>query len=136
MSRSGGQSLVELALCAPIAMLLALGGTAAVQVADARAGLDAATQAAAAAAARSSDPASARLAAEQRFMAMLGGYPVQAPVLRTNLGGFNRNDEVTATSSGRVDIGWASMLLLPSQVVLESKAVVRLEPWRTHGGSP
>ena len=135
MSRSTGQSLVELALCAPIAMLLALGGAATVRVADAHAGLSAATQAAAAAAARSPDPVSARLAAEDRFLSVLGGYPVQSPVLRLTLGSFNRADEITATSSGWVDIGWASMLLLPGRVNLESKAVVHIESWRTHRGS-
>ena len=132
MNRKRGQSLVELAVCAPIAMLLALGGAAAVRVADGHAGLDAATQAAAAAAARSPDSFGATRAAEQRFFSVLGGYPVHSPVLRVTLGSFNRGDEVTATSSGWVDVGWASMLLMPSHVNLESKAIAHVESWRTH----
>jgi len=45
LKRARAQALLELALCAPIAILLALGTVAAVQIAGARAGLDAATQA-------------------------------------------------------------------------------------------
>ena len=132
MTKPKGQSLVELALCAPIVMLLAVGATASGEVADAHAGLEGATQAAAAAAARGPDPASAKRAANLRFYAMLGGYPVQEPVLRITLGAFNRTDVVTATASGFVDIGWASFVFLPRRVSLESRAVVHLESWRTH----
>ncbi len=44
-----GQALVELAICAPVVALLGVGAAAVVQIADAGAGLDAATQAAVAA---------------------------------------------------------------------------------------
>jgi uncharacterized protein (UPF0333 family) len=41
-----GQALLELALCAPVVILIAVGVAAVVQVQDASAGLDAATHAA------------------------------------------------------------------------------------------
>jgi Flp pilus assembly protein TadG len=130
-----GQSMVELALCAPILMLLALGAAAAVQVAEARAGLDAATQAAAAAAARAPDAASAQSNAEQRFESMIAGYPLRSAVLHVTLGSFGRADQVAATSSGSVDIAWAAFFL-PGRVALRSAVVVHLEPWRTRRSAP
>jgi Flp pilus assembly protein TadG len=133
--RQRGQSIVELALCAPILMLLALGAAAAVQVADAGAGLDAATQAAAAAAARAPDGASAQGDAEQRFESMIAGYPLRSAVLHVALGSFGRADQVVATASGSVDIAWAAFFL-PGRVVLKSAAVVDLEPWRTRRSGP
>ena len=54
-----GQALLELALCAPVVLLLALGGAAVVQLQDATAGLDAATTAAAEMASRAPDPRTA-----------------------------------------------------------------------------
>jgi Flp pilus assembly protein TadG len=130
-----GQSMVELALCAPILMLLALGAAAAVQVAEARAGLDAATQAAAAAAARAPDAASAQSNAEQRFESMIAGYPLRSAVLHVTLGSFGRADQVAATASGSVDIAWAAFFL-PGRVALRSAVVVHLEPWRTRRSAP
>ena len=73
---SRGQALLELSVCAPVVMLLTLGTVAGGQVIDARAGLDAATNAAAAAAARAPDPASAQSAAHARFQSMIAGYPL------------------------------------------------------------
>jgi Flp pilus assembly protein TadG len=132
---SRGQSLVELALCAPIIMLLALGAAAAVQVADANAGLDAATHAAAAAAARAPDAAGALNDAQQRFESMIAGYPLDSAVIHVTLGGFSRADQVVASASGCVDISWAAFFL-PARVALNSTVVVPLEPWRTHRASP
>jgi Flp pilus assembly protein TadG len=130
------QALLELALCAPIVILLALGTVAAVQVAGARAGLDAATQAAADVAARSSDPSRALTAAQQRFASVVNGYPLRSTTLTITFGGFNRAGQVVAASSGFVDLGWAGFLLLPSHVMLQSQVALRLEPWRTHRQSP
>ena len=136
MRGNRGQSLMELALCAPILLLLTLGTAATVQIADARAGLDAATQAAAGAAARAQDSTSAAAAAQTRFASVVSDYPLRAAALRLSLGDFNRAGKVTASSAAYVDVGWAAMLLFPSHVVLESHVIVELEPWRTHRSTP
>lgn len=132
MRSARAQALLELALCAPVVILLALGTVAAVQVAGARAGLDAATQAAADAAARAPDPVTAAAAAQERFTALVGNSPIRSATLTVSLGDFDRAGHVTASSSARVDLGWAAMLLLPSQITLQSHVMVSLEPWRTH----
>jgi Flp pilus assembly protein TadG len=132
MKRNRGQSLLELALCAPIVIFLALGAVATVQVAGARAGLDAATQAAVGAAARAPDPTSAAAAAQARFASVVSDYPLRDAALRLSVGDFTRAGEVTASSSAFVDVDWAAVLLLPSHVALQSQFVLRLEPWRTH----
>jgi hypothetical protein len=126
------QALLELALCAPIVILLALGTLATVQVAAARAGLDAATQAAAAAAARAPDSSTAAAAAQERFGSVIADYPLRSATLKLSIGGFNRAGPIDAYSSGLVDLGWAGFLLLPSHLTLQSQVVLRLEPWRTH----
>jgi Flp pilus assembly protein TadG len=132
---SRGQSLVELAVCAPVVMLLALGAVASVQVIDARAGLDAATQAAAAEAARAPDPATAAIAASTRFDSMAAGYPLRSPRVSISIGAFGRTDEVVASGTGAVDVGWAS-LIFPRRLTLEFRATVPIEPWRSHRPSP
>lgn len=126
-----GQSLVELAVCVPAILLLALGAIATVQVFDARSGLEAATQAAAAEAARAPDPASAQTEAQARFASMIAAYPVGSAHLVLSFGGFARGDEVRATGSGTVDISWAA-LVFPRSLTLESGCVVPVEPWRSH----
>jgi Flp pilus assembly protein TadG len=126
------QALVELALCAPIVILLALGTVGTVQVAGGRAGLEAATQAAANAAARAPDAATAVAAAQQRFSSLVADYPLRSAMLRISVGNFDRASQVTASSSARVDLAWAALVLLPSQVTLRSQVVLRLERWRTH----
>jgi Flp pilus assembly protein TadG len=131
-----GQSLLELALCAPILVLLALGTVATVQIADARAGLDAATEAAADVAARSPDAATALTSGQARFASVLADYPVRAASLRLSVGDFGRTSQVTATSNGFVDVGWAAMLPLPSRVMLQSQVTLQLEAWRTHRSRP
>jgi Flp pilus assembly protein TadG len=128
---SRGQSLVELAVCAPLVLLLTLGAAAAVQVIDASAGLQAATQSAAAEAARAPDPASAERAARARFQSMVADYPLRSPHLSITAGRFSRTDEVIATASGAVDISWAG-LFFPRRLTLDSQAVVPLESWRSH----
>ncbi|HVS48900.1 MAG TPA: hypothetical protein VHJ99_08365 [Candidatus Dormibacteraeota bacterium] len=128
---SRGQSFVELAVSAPVILLLALGASATVQIVDARAGLDAATQAAAAEVARAPDPTRAQAAAQVRFSSMVTSYPLRLTRLNVTLGHFNRTDQVVAIASGTVDISWAA-LLLPSRLTLESRASVPLESWRSH----
>lgn len=132
MTRNRGQSLLELALCAPIVILLALGAAATAQIAGARAGLDAATQAAAGAAARAPDATSAARAAQARFASAVSDYPLRGAALRLSVGEFQRAGQVIASSSAFVDVGWAALLLLPSHVTLQSQVVLHLEPWRTH----
>jgi Flp pilus assembly protein TadG len=125
-----GQSLVELAVCAPVIMVLTLGAVATVQVVDARAGLQAATVAAAAEAARAPDPASAQAEAQARFSSIIAGYPLRSAHLSVTIGRFSRTDNVLATSSGVVDVSWAA-LVLPTRLTLESRAIVPLESWRS-----
>lgn len=132
MRCSRGQALLELALCAPIVMLLALGTVAIVQLAGARAGLEAATQAAADAAARASNATSALTDAQVRFRSVVASYPLQSATLIVSVGDFNRAGVVAASSSARVGLDWAAFLLMPSQVTLRFQVVVPLEPWRTH----
>ena len=131
MKWSSGQALLELALCAPLVVLLALGTVAAVQLAGARAGLDAATQAAADAAARAPDAATAVEAGRERFSSVIAGYPVASTSLTLSVGDFARTGSVMASSSARVDVAWAAFLLLPGRVTLRSVVVVAIEPWRT-----
>jgi Flp pilus assembly protein TadG len=127
-----GQSLVELAVCAPIVMVLTLGVVATVQVVDAQAGLEAATQAAAAEAARAPDRASAQAEAQARFSSMVMGYPMRSPHLTVTIGGFSRTDQVLATASCVADLSWAA-LVLPTRLTLESRVIVPLESWRSRG---
>jgi Flp pilus assembly protein TadG len=136
MTSARGQALLELALCAPLVVLLALGAVGAVQVAGARAGLDAATQAAANAAARAPDPGTAVATARERFSSVIADYPVVSPTLSISVGDFGRAGSVSASSSARVELAWAGFLLLPDRVTLRSHVVVPLEPWRTRGSSP
>ncbi|HEV3102077.1 MAG TPA: hypothetical protein VG426_07025 [Candidatus Dormibacteraeota bacterium] len=131
MKMARGQALLELALCAPIVILLALGVTAVVEVQDAVLGLDAATHAAASAAARAPDSAAADAAARTRFAAVAAGYPIHGAALNVSFGAFSRGTEVTATSVAFVDVGWAG-LILPHRVDLHSRAVIHVELWRSH----
>lgn len=128
--------MVELAVCAPIVALLALGAAAIAQVADARAGLDAATQAAAAAAARAPDPSSAEAAAQSQFDAMVTAYPLTGCELRLDLGSFGRNAIARASSKGSVQLAWASLLPFQTRLDLEAAASADLEPFRSRAPTP
>jgi hypothetical protein len=112
-------------------MLLTVGAVASVQVIDARAGLDAATMAAAASAARAPDPATAESVARSRFLSIVEGYPLSSSRLDIVSGQFGRSDQAIAIATGVVDISWAS-LVFPARLTLASRAAVPLEPWRTH----
>ena len=128
-----GQSLVELAVCAPVVTLLALGAVTLVHVTDARQGLEAATQAAVAAAARAPDAASAKSAARQRFMEVASRYPLREPVLRLTLGAFERGGSLIADSSASAELAWGGFLGLPDSIVLRATAETRVEAWRSRG---
>jgi Flp pilus assembly protein TadG len=135
MTWGRGQALLELAVCAPVLVLLALGVGAVVQVQDAAAGLDAATTAAASAASRAPDPITAEQAARARFAAVVAAYPLSQAVLHIGLGNFSRATDVSVTADAFVDVAWAG-LVLPHRFHLQSRAVIRLEPWRTHRTTP
>ena len=130
---SRGQSLVELAVCAPVALTLVLVVVAAVEVAAAQSGLDAATQAAVAAAARAPNPDMAAAAAHSRFGAVLMAYPVTDPQLVLALGDFGRAGPVTATATGIVAVGPPGLGVVPGMIRLHSHAVAPLETWRSRG---
>jgi Flp pilus assembly protein TadG len=134
MRPRSGQALLELALCAPVVVLLALGVAAVVQVQDAASGLDAATHAAASAASRAPNLLTAEAVARARFAAVVTGYPLRGAVLRISFRAFSRASEVTVISEAFVDLGWAG-LVVPHRFGLRSLAVVRTEPWRTHRAS-
>ena len=127
-----GQALIELALCAPLVILLALGTVVSIQVASARAGLDAATRAAAEVAARAPDAETAIAAGHERFTAVVTGYPVRSAILVLSVGDFSRTASVTASSSASIDIAWAAFLVLPGRLTIRSQVRVDLEPWRSH----
>lgn len=129
--RQRSQALLELAVCAPVVLVLALGAVAIVQIEDAARGLDASTQAGAAAAARAPDPTTATAAARARFASVAAAYPLEAATIQMSLGDFSRGGEVTAASTAIVAIGWA-VVGMPNRVQLRSRATVKLEPWRTH----
>ena len=131
MKMNGGQALVELALCAPVVVFLTLGTAAVVQVEDATAGLDAATHAAATAAARAPDPVTANAAARSTFDAGVASYPLSGTTVQISVGGFGRSTDVTVTSQGFVDVGWAAVVS-PHRLGVHSRAVMGLERWRTH----
>jgi Flp pilus assembly protein TadG len=127
-----GQALIELALCVPLVVLLALGTVASLQVASARSGLDAATQAAAEVAARAPNQQTAIAAANVRFHGVIAGYPVRSAELVLSVGDFDNRGSVTASSSASIDIAWAAFLLLPGRLTLRSEVRLPLESWRSH----
>jgi hypothetical protein len=131
VKRSHGQALVELAVCMPFVVLLGVGATAVVDVADATSGLRAATDEAVAAAAAAPDAASARAAAQSRFAAVIADYPVNSPSLRLLDGPFARGGTLSAASTGYVDLGWAAMAVVPARIQIAAAASMRIEPWRT-----
>src|SRR5260370_35927331 len=127
MKFNRGQALLELALCAPVVTLLAIGVAAVVQVEDASAGLDAATHAAASVAARAPDSVTANSAARARFAAVLLAYPLRDATLGASFGRFSRADEVTVTSEASADIGWAG-LVVPHRRQPPARPPYRLDP--------
>jgi Flp pilus assembly protein TadG len=132
MRLTRGQALIELALCAPLVILLALGTVGSIQVASARAGLDAATRAAAEVAARAPNSEAAIAAGHQRFTELVAGYPMRSATLVLSVGDFSRTAGVTASSSATIDIAWGAFLALPGPLTLHSQVRVALETWRSH----
>ena len=131
MNRRHGQSLVELAICLPVLVVLTLGGAAVARVADARSGLDAATQAALAAAARSRDEASARSAGAQEFALAIAGYPVTGSALTLTAPGFDRGTTWVGRSTAWVDISFVPIPGLPRAIRVEASGAATIETWRS-----
>jgi len=119
-----GQALVELALCAPVILVLALGAVTAVQVLGAESGLQAATSAALSAAARAPDPNDAIAAARSSFASVIAGYPLSSPSLSIAVGAFARGSLLTADATATVDAAGA-------HIALRVNAAVRIERWRS-----
>ena len=132
MKRARGQALIELALCAPVVVLLALGTVVSIEVASARAGLDAATRGAAEVAARAPNAEAAIAAGHESFTDVVAGYPLSSANLELLVGDFSRSASVTASSSARIDIAWAAFLVLPGRLTLRSEVRLPLEAWRSH----
>src|SRR6267154_2287776 len=118
MRTTRGQALIELALCAPLVILLALGTVVSIQVASARAGLDAATRAAAEVAARAPNAETAIATGHQRFTEVVTGYPIRSATLVLSVGDFSRTASVMASSSASIDIAWAAFLVLPARLTI------------------
>ena len=124
-----GQGLVELALCAPVVIVLTLAVVAIVQVDDAASGLGAATRAAASVAARAKDASTAVVAAERRFASVVKLYPLRSPAVIVTVGDFSRAGEVVVEATAFVDLAWSAGLT--RGVRLRSKVVLQVERWRS-----
>jgi len=131
MSTGRGQALVELALCTPVILVLALGAVAAVQVLEAESGLQAATDAAASAAARAPDGVTAATEAQASFGAVIATYHLLAPTIAVSNAGFARGSTVSADSFATVELGAEAMLGLPARLQLQAHAQRTIEPWRS-----
>lgn len=131
MKARSGQALLELALCAPVLLVLALGGVAAVQIFDAQSGLQAATDAAAGVAARAPDAASAVASAQRTFESVAATYPLQAARLTIGVSDFGRGASLSMASSAVVDIAGESIAFLPARISLSAHATALIEPYRS-----
>lgn len=119
-----GQALVELALCAPVILVLALGAVSAVQVVQGQSGLQAATESAVSAAARAPDAPAAIALARSAFSSVVAGYALRAPAISFMAGGFGRGATLSADSTALVDIATGS-------ISLHAHASTQVEPWRS-----
>ena len=131
--RSRGQSLVELAVALPAVLMLALGSAALLRLADAKAGLDGATAAAVADAARQATAAAASSCARARFGAISAQYPLRAPTL-TLLGSFARGSIYAGAATATVDLSFVPLWFLPRSVTIGAQARALVEPWRSRAG--
>ena len=132
MRDGSGQALLELALCAPVMLVLGLGAVAAVQIFDAESGLQAATDAAVAAAARQPDAPSAAAEAQQVFDSVVATYPLlRTAKLDAGVNPFGRGASLAADSSAEVDIAGESIAFLPSSITLRAHATAVIEPYRS-----
>jgi Flp pilus assembly protein TadG len=119
-----GQALVELALCAPVILVLALGAVTAVQVLEADSGLQAATSAALNAAVRAPDADAAVAAARSSFAAAIAGYPVRSAAISITVDAFARGTLLTADATATVETPGV-------HIALGVQEAQRVERWRS-----
>ena len=119
-----GQALVELALCAPVILALALGAVMAVQMLEAESGLQAATSAALSAAVREPDANAAIAAARSSFASVIAGYPLRSTSISIAAGTFARGSLLTADASATVDVAGA-------HIAVHVHDALRVERWRS-----
>ena len=133
--RCRGQSLLELAVSLPVVLALALGSAAMVRLADARAGLDGATAAAVADAARQASAPAAAACAQQRFDEVVAGYGLTSPHLVLS-GFFARGSMYHATATADLALDFVPLWFVPRTVRLTAHAESWVEPWRSRAGQP
>ena len=119
-----GQALVELALCAPVILVLALGAVTAVQVLEGESGLQAATGAALSAAVRAPDSNAAVAAARSSFASVIAAYQLRSPSISIAVGAFARGSLLTADANATVDA-------VGAHIALRVHAVLQVERWRS-----
>ena len=119
-----GQALVELALCAPVILVLALGTVTAVQMVEAESGLRAATSAALSAAVRAPDAEAAIAAAQSSFESVIAGYPLRVPSISIAVGAFARGSLLTADATAMVDA-------VGAHIALRVHDVLPVDRWRS-----
>lgn len=129
--RRAGQSLVELAICMPLLLLVVIGGTEVARIADAQAGLDAATAAGAAAAARAPDAVTAATRAQAAFAPVAGAHPLRNADLAIDTAGFARGASISAAGTATVELMVLGLAGLPDRVTLTSRATALAQPWRS-----
>lgn len=132
MSRRG-QSLVELAVALPAVLMLALGSAALLRLADAKSGLDGATAAAVADAARQATSSAASSCGQARFAAITAQYPLRGATLAL-FGTFARGSLYTAVGNATVDLSFVPLWFLPRSLPVHSQARALVEPWRSRAG--
>jgi Flp pilus assembly protein TadG len=112
-------------------LLLVLGVVVLARLADAKAGVDGATAAAASAAARAPTEAQAQLAGTAAFRSALAGYALQGGSVTLSTNGLARSGSVAAIGLALVDLSFAPVPGLPRRVLVRSTAVAPVETWRT-----
>lgn len=119
-----GQALLELALCAPVILALALGAVSAVRVLDAQSGLKAATDAAVSAAVRAPNLDAAIAAAQATFAGVVAAYPLRNAVIDMATPTFIRGSRLSAQASALVD-------LPTGRIALSANATGAIETYRS-----
>ena len=119
-----GQALLELALCAPVILTLALGAVSAVRVLDAQSGLKAATDAAVSAAVRAPNEDTAIAAAHATFAAMVAAYGLRNAVIDVVAPTFSRGSQLSAHASASVDMP-------TGRIALSANAIGVIETYRS-----
>src|SRR5579862_237373 len=115
--------------------MLALGSAALLRLTDAKSGLDGATAAAVADAARQETASAASTCAQARFAAIAAEYPLQTAQL-TLTGTFARGSMYSASARARVDLSFVPLWFLPRSLPLTARASALVEPWRSRSQQP